>query len=747
MKKACTSYHNEEFEIVPNLQDVQMRSAIAVAKGATDLSNIDQARFIRLGIWGDKNFQAIQDFDNFGEPIEIIDGMSYQRQVISFTFDGSKVYAEVAAEFNFVSDDIFFIASDSSINSPTQDFNNGTIYVGDRITIAGSANNNGIFTVATVATNKVTFSEAIVDESASAEITIFTSGKGDITYLFGQTEHILDCTTGDGVGGRAKIELSLGSDTAPKENWVSVIESGINTVSLQRTDSEPSKEYGMICTAFVPSYATSIVNFYNSRRWTDAKEVSGRGVLATILSKLRDLKAYRSGAASNITIDTGPSPDSVDFTVASGEFKEIYVQLTDALQLSVDGAYVVNDPNTAYRPITDLNQITYDANNNTLNNKYFQVVVMISLNIDGSPDKLLINLPNGSYGSAVGAFYDTNGYSVTTLPAEFRSAYLLFAGVFKIQGGSVITNEALGFGVNNIDLRGQDLGSASSGSGTAAITEFSAASFVIFDDIDNTKEIAFQASGITTGTKRIFAVPDSNGTIGVLEVANIWSGIQDFNTGFDVGTSGTPITSIATGAADNDVMVTQGYVDDGLAANHLISNIAPALTLLNEEKEDTNGGRESKVIFRGTQSGGEESTLGEIEFYHHGASDDEKGECIIRVNNGSSITDRIVIEDDMLLKDNTGVTKIEIGPTIIDIFDDIRIIGSGNLVITSINDLNFSSGNSTTIKMALRGSAGTLYLKTVASGATQAAAGVGAGEIWKTAGHATLPDNVLMIGV
>ena len=35
----------------------------------------------------------------------------------------------------------------------------------------------------------------------------------------------------------------------------------------------------------------------------------------------------------------------------------------------------------------------------------------------------------------------------------------------------------------------------------------------------------------------------------------------------------------------------------------------------------------------------------------------------------------------------------------------------------------------------------------ISSGSTQANAGAAANEIWKTAGHATLPDNVLMIGV
>jgi hypothetical protein len=42
---------------------------------------------------------------------------------------------------------------------------------------------------------------------------------------------------------------------------------------------------------------------------------------------------------------------------------------------------------------------------------------------------------------------------------------------------------------------------------------------------------------------------------------------------------------------------------------------------------------------------------------------------------------------------------------------------------------------------------GTLNVGGMLSGATQAGAGAAAGELWKTASHATLPDNVVMIGV
>jgi len=39
------------------------------------------------------------------------------------------------------------------------------------------------------------------------------------------------------------------------------------------------------------------------------------------------------------------------------------------------------------------------------------------------------------------------------------------------------------------------------------------------------------------------------------------------------------------------------------------------------------------------------------------------------------------------------------------------------------------------------------YVKVIKSGDTQGNAGANAGELWKTASHATLPDNVVMIGV
>tara|TARA_R100001594_G_scaffold85449_1_gene119884 strand:+ start:6501 stop:7610 length:1110 start_codon:yes stop_codon:yes gene_type:complete len=65
------------------------------------------------------------------------------------------------------------------------------------------------------------------------------------------------------------------------------------------------------------------------------------------------------------------------------------------------------------------------------------------------------------------------------------------------------------------------------------------------------------------------------------------------------------------------------------------TDTTPEVTIINNTHEDSDSGREGKVIFKGQQSGGEESTLAEIEANHHGSSDDEAGQLVFRTNDGS----------------------------------------------------------------------------------------------------------------
>ncbi|RKY08115.1 MAG: hypothetical protein DRP65_09540, partial [Planctomycetota bacterium] len=158
--------------------------------------------------------------------------------------------------------------------------------------------------------------------------------------------------------------------------------------------------------------------------------------------------------------------------------------------------------------------------------------------------------------------------------------------------------------------------------------------------------------------------------------------------------------SLMTSNVERLVISSGGLVSIGNGSSYALTpssvlevhDAAPYLTLHNKTHEDSDGGRESRLIARGEQSGGEASTLGWLEFSHDGTGDDQKGRVEIKVNDGNDGTSPSI----------TGIT--------------IRADGG-------------------------------MEVPNLPTGATQVAAGAVAGELWATSGHASLPDNVVMIGV
>jgi len=77
-----------------------------------------------------------------------------------------------------------------------------------------------------------------------------------------------------------------------------------------------------------------------------------------------------------------------------------------------------------------------------------------------------------------------------------------------------------------------------------------------------------------------------------------------------------------------------------------LSHTQPYLSLYNLTKEDISNGRESEIIFRGTQSGGEVSRLAVIQVSHDGTSDDQKAKITFYINDGDdgdNPTERMVL--------------------------------------------------------------------------------------------------------
>ncbi len=97
---------------------------------------------------------------------------------------------------------------------------------------------------------------------------------------------------------------------------------------------------------------------------------------------------------------------------------------------------------------------------------------------------------------------------------------------------------------------------------------------------------------------------------------------------------GTPVVNISADTVD-------------VTGDITTTDATPEVIIVNNTHEDTDGGREGKVTFKGQQTGGEETTLAQIQASHDGTSDDEKGDLIFKTNDGSdgaSPTERLRID-------------------------------------------------------------------------------------------------------
>jgi len=151
-------------------------------------------------------------------------------------------------------------------------------------------------------------------------------------------------------------------------------------------------------------------------------------------------------------------------------------------------------------------------------------------------------------------------------------------------------------------------------------------------------------NSVIEGNVRIITMIRSGSILGYFALAH---------EGICIGLGGSGISTNATALAQSDIFISNaGLVGIGLANTSPetildVSYTSPYLTLHNTTEEDTDGGRESQIIFKGKQSGGELTTLAKIEAYHDGASDDQKGKVIISTNDGTdgnSPTERVSID-------------------------------------------------------------------------------------------------------
>ena len=338
-------------------------------------------------------------------------------------------------------------------------------------------------------------------------------GGGDMEYLFNEQAHYLDCTTGAGVGGRARVQLEQGTATVPKINYIYVTDAG-TTALLEASTTVPTGSFAWVAIATVQDDTTFGTNGALSfQRCTESFKHNGsdtsgdvRGAISYMREKLRWLGArYVDGCAQTLDAPT-------DLTISGGTVFQLHRQTFPSLDVSSDGIYVANTDGTGslsmYEKVTSLADLIEEADGDSINNgRYYGLTVWATMASSESGDnqsKLFVNLPTGSYNTAAKAAADVSNRAVRTVPSEFNNtAFLVCYLTLQNVGG---TPTVAGDGVYS--LLGSPIGTKGGGASLAEINEFSDAQLTIFNDTDVTKLMDFDLSNITGGNERTLIAPD-----------------------------------------------------------------------------------------------------------------------------------------------------------------------------------------------------------------------------------------------
>ncbi|MHC4302245.1 MAG: hypothetical protein ACYS7Y_33720, partial [Planctomycetota bacterium] len=337
------------------------------------------------------------------------------------------------------------------------------------------------------------------DAGLTIDLNLEHSGGGDLRFVFKDGTTTVDCTP------TLTVQLTPGSDTSPTQNYVYIL--GATGALTASTSGWPSAEYAPIATVVLQSAASANTHGpYKVHAWTDhTHSTDGNGHIAHLNKWIRARPAgwvsgcacTATGGVSNLTIAT-----------AAGVVYQLHTHTFPAFDTGVsDDIYVVNDNTTPYKRVQDLDGHVGTDSEGVAMKSYFNLVVWGVASEAGTDSKLMVNLPAGSYSNDSGsqATNDLQAYSVYTIPSQFVGCGFLIARLTISKSGSTYTIE------ETHDLRGTfpSTGAGASGGGAGAV-EFIDNQFRIKAVADETKKLAFDISGVTTGTTRTITVPDED---------------------------------------------------------------------------------------------------------------------------------------------------------------------------------------------------------------------------------------------
>ena len=356
----------------------------------------------------------------------------------------------------------------------------------------------------------------ITESAGTVYANVEKSGGGNFHIFFDNDFTLFDASS-DG-----QVALTAGSDSSPTLNYVYIPQS--TNVLTASTVGFPSTQHAPIATVLVQSAAdVAAEGPYKVHAWTDhLANGNNMGHVAHINYWIRQQHAtWVSGMLLTPTYTPQAGLDNIDVAVSAGNALQLHPHDTPTYDTSTGSTiHVVNDFATPYNEITDLNAITTTTDGTTLraNNSFYSIVVWQSVNETSGESKLFANAPSCKYASESGVQSDVNNCSVYTIPDNFKGTGVLLARLnirYQTTAGGTLTATTNGLD----DLRGQ-LPATSAGGGTSGSTTYPDNVFRIFDNADSTKNLAFEASNITTGNTRTLTIPDKSGNVGLFSLLN-----------------------------------------------------------------------------------------------------------------------------------------------------------------------------------------------------------------------------------
>ena len=293
-----------------------------------------------------------------------------------------------------------------------------------------------------------------------------TNGHPDMTMIFSDGFSILDTDPG------ATITLTAGTDSIPQTNYVYIPQS-TKVLTVSTSDWPTTFEHIKVAQVYLRTAATTETDgALRNQNWNDHIEDTStfQGHLSHIGERIRSLVAeWNTGTETSLTVTGGVSDVWVANT--AGNVYQMHLQDFPAIDMSTgDDIHVVNDPISAYRTTDNLNDLTVDSNGDTLNNKWFSIVVWGVANKTGEASHIMCNLPSGSYNLESGALSDASGFTNYTIPTEFKGTGFLMARFTMRKSGTTFTYDS---GTGYQDLRGFFPNTtAGSGAGSSGITTF-----------------------------------------------------------------------------------------------------------------------------------------------------------------------------------------------------------------------------------------------------------------------------------